>query len=398
MFFHGLFDLPFAFEVNGEDDEIAGAEADRIFAVGYGDVTLEYQAGFLFGVCPVEFARLTGPYRPGFAEFLFLFGWLSHHNIFRGRHISLLYSLSRFRCGYYIPSFVFCKPAGEFSLMILVKWAGLLYIIRFLKRTMNKEQLTKYKAWFDKFIAGFYCDNEYINANIKLKEEHTGRVCSEMLYLADELYLTDDKRLLAETIALFHDVGRFPQFAKYQTYVDPKSINHCLLGVEVLQKEKVLAELPENERQIIETAIRYHGEKELPNNLTGDTLLLSKMIRDADKLDIFNVIINAYIQRRDDPDSFRLEVEMPDEPRCTPQVLDAILTGGRIDYRALRTMNDMKLCVLGWVYDVNFVPTLLRLKERRYLETIFSFLPDTPDIRKAREKIFAYVDSRLRAG
>ncbi|MGB7582688.1 MAG: HD domain-containing protein [Sedimentisphaerales bacterium] len=261
---------------------------------------------------------------------------------------------------------------------------------------MNKEQLNGFKAWFDKFVAGFYGNDEYINANIKLKEEHSGRVCTEMLYLADELHPEGNQRLLAETIALFHDVGRFPQFAKYQTYSDPKSTNHCLLGLEVLQKENILAQLPDDERETIETAIRYHGEKELPNNLTGDTLLFSKMIRDADKLDIFNVVIKAYIQQRDDPDNFKLEIEMPDEPGFTPEVLEAILTGRRIDYKMLRTWNDMKLCILGWVYDVNFVPTLRRLKERRYLETIFEFLPRTPDIRKVRDKIFEYVDSRVK--
>jgi len=263
---------------------------------------------------------------------------------------------------------------------------------------MNNEQLSAFKAWFDKFVAGFYGDDTYINANIKMKEEHSGRVCSEMLYLADQLHLVGNQRLLAETIALFHDVGRFPQFLKYKTYSDTKSINHCLLGLEVLQKENVLAQLSDDEKQIIEAAIRYHGEKELPNNLAGYTLLLSKMIRDADKLDIFNVVIKAYIQQRDDPDNFKLEIELPDEPRCTPEVLDAILSGGRIDYKALRTMNDMKLCVLGWVYDVNFVPTLSRLKQRRHLETIFEFLPDTPDIRKVREKIFAYVENRISQG
>jgi len=260
---------------------------------------------------------------------------------------------------------------------------------------MNSEQFTKFRVWFDEFVTGFYGDDEYINANIKLKQDHSGRVCDEMRYLADELHLTDKRRLLAETIALFHDIGRFPQFSKYRTYNDPKSINHCILGVDVLRKENILAQLPDDERQIVETAIRYHGEKELPRNLTGDTLLLSQMIRDADKLDIFNVVIKAYIQQRDDPDNFKLEIEMPDEPTYTPEVLDAILTQRRIDYKALRTLNDMKLCILGWVYDVNFIPTLSRLKQRRHLETIFEFLPDTPEIRQASEKIFAYVDSRM---
>jgi hypothetical protein len=261
---------------------------------------------------------------------------------------------------------------------------------------MNKEQLNGFKAWFDKFVAGFYCEDEYINAHIKLKQDHSERVCEEMRYLAGQLHLTENQRLLAETIALFHDTGRFPQFSRYRTYADPRSINHCLLGVEVLQKEKVLDCLPENEIETIETAIRYHGAKELPGNLTGDTLLLSRLIRDADKLDIFNVLIKGYIQRRDDPDNFKLELEVPDVPGFTPEVLDAILSGGKIDYAKLRTLNDMKLCALGWVYDVNFKPTFMRLKERRHLETIFEFLPDTPEIHKAREKIFAYAESRIK--
>ena len=87
---------------------------------------------------------------------------------------------------------------------------------------------------------------------------------------------------------------------------------------------------------------------------------------------------------------------MPDEPVCTPEVLEAILTGGLIDYKALRTLNDMKLCVLGWVYDVNFTATLSRLKQRRHLDMIFELLPNTPDIRKVREKIFGYVDSKIK--
>jgi hypothetical protein len=263
---------------------------------------------------------------------------------------------------------------------------------------MNTEQLIKFKAWFDNFVAQFYGNDEFINANIKLKQDHSARVCDEMLYLADELHLDDNRRLLAETIALFHDVGRFPQFVKYQTYSDPKSINHCLLGVEVLQKENILDGIPDDERQIIETAIRYHGEKVLPPQLSGDALLLSKMIRDADKLDIFNVVINAYTQKRDDPDNFKLEIELPDVPAVTPEVLDAILSGRLIEYKSLRTLNDMKLCILGWVYDVNFPATLKRLKQRRHIETVFEFLPATPHILKAREKIFAYVEDRIISG
>jgi hypothetical protein len=261
---------------------------------------------------------------------------------------------------------------------------------------MNNEQLTKLKSWFDKFVAGHYCDDEFINANVKIKREHTKCVCEEMLYLAGELKLNENQRLLAESIALLHDVGRFPQFVKYRTFNDPRSIDHCEIALEVIRKENVLADLPTDERESIETAVKYHGVKELPPNLAGDTLLFSKMVRDADKLDIYRVVTRAYIQHRDDPDNFKLEIEFPDLPGYTPAILDAVLAGRLIEYRDLRCWNDMKLCVLGWVCDVNFPAALKRIRQRGYLDLVLSFLPDNNDTRLVRDKIFAYVDYRIK--
>lgn len=261
---------------------------------------------------------------------------------------------------------------------------------------MNKEQLEKIRAWFDGFTAEFYCDEEYVNSNLKLKEDHSRRVCEEALFLADELGLDENKRLLAETIALLHDVGRFPQFAKYRTYHDPRSVNHCLLAVDVIKEHKLLDAFEPEEKEMILKAIEYHGLKQLPANLDEETLLFSRLIRDADKLDIYRVVTRGYIQQREDPDNFKFELELPDEPRCSPEIIEGILKGEHIDYAKLQTWNDLKLINLAWVYDVNFIPTLNRIKERGELETIIGLLPDTPDIRKVRDKILAYADSRIK--
>ena len=95
------------------------------------------------------------------------------------------------------------------------------------------------------------------------------------------------------------------------------------------------------------------------------------LIRDADKLDIYYVVTEYYAQYRDNPQGFKLEVELPDEPRYSAQVVEGILSGRRIDHNWLRTWNDMKLLQLGWVYDVNFTATLERIKQRKFLEKIF---------------------------
>jgi len=260
---------------------------------------------------------------------------------------------------------------------------------------MEQAQLEKFRAWFDDYVAGFYGDDEFVSANIKLKEQHSRRTCQEMLYLAEELGLSDNQKRIAEVTALFHDIGRFEQFVRYRTYNDPRSVNHCLLGLDVLGRTKVLDGLEKRERQLIEKAIEYHGLRELPADLDGECLLFSRLIRDADKIDIYYVVTDYYRQYREDPNGFKLEVEFPDEPGCSAQVVEKILSGRLIDYKALRTWNDAKLCQLGWVYDVNFAPTLERIRQRRFLEMIFEFLPETTDIEKVKEKIFAYVDSRI---
>ncbi len=263
---------------------------------------------------------------------------------------------------------------------------------------MEQEQLEKFRVWFDDYVARFYGNDEFINANIKLKEAHSRRTCEEMLYLARELGLAGNQRRIAEVIALFHDIGRFEQFVKYRTYNDPRSVNHCLLGLEVLRQTKVLVAVESNEKELVEKAIEYHGLKELPGDLDGECLFFSKLIRDADKLDAFYVVTDYYEQYRDNPAEFELELELLDKPGYSAEVIEEILLERRIDYSGLQRLNDMKLCQVAWVYDVNFTATLKRIKQRRFLEKMFDFLPKTEDIDKVRTKIFGYVDSKIERG
>jgi hypothetical protein len=260
---------------------------------------------------------------------------------------------------------------------------------------MELQRLKKFRAWFDDYVAGFYGDDEFINANLKLKEDHTRRTCEEMPYLAKELGLSDEQKRIAEVIALFHDIGRFEQFVRYRTYVDGRNVNHCLLGLEVLRQTRVLDEVDGPQRQWIEKAIEYHGLKELPPDLDHDCLLFAKLIRDADKIDSLYVMTDCYSKYVDNPKDYKLEIELPDEPGYSDEVIEALLRGRRVDYGELRTLNDMKLCLLAWVYDVNFVPTLKRIKQLRLLEMLVDFLPKTGDIKRVRQRIFEYVDFRI---
>jgi len=260
---------------------------------------------------------------------------------------------------------------------------------------MDQEDLDKLRAWFENYVAGFYGDDESVNAGLKLKEDHTARTCADMLYLADELGLADSERRIAETIALFHDVGRFEQFTRYRTYDDTKSVGHALLGVQILQREKVFDSLGCELRQLILKAIECHGVRLLPDDLAEPCLMFAKMIRDADKLDIYYTVTRGYSEFKDNPSGFSLALGLPDRPYCTPKVVEQVLNGGSIDYSEMETLNDLKLIQAGWVYDINFTATLKRIKERKFLDMLTALLPDTPKIRQVNQKLLAYVNERL---
>jgi hypothetical protein len=221
------------------------------------------------------------------------------------------------------------------------------------------------------------------------------------LELVDELELDANQKRIAETIALFHDIGRFEQFVRYGTYNDARSVNHCQLGLQVLRETNVLAPVDKAEREVIEKAIEYHGRKELPSDLDDQCLLFSKVIRDADKVDVLYIITEYHRHYRDYRGDFMLQtllLELPDEPGYSPEIVDGLLHGRRIDHKELRTMNDMRLLLIGWVYDVNFAATLKQIRERGFLDVLFDFLPRTCDIERVRRTISRYVDSRITAG
>jgi hypothetical protein len=266
------------------------------------------------------------------------------------------------------------------------------------EQVMTRKQLERFKNWFYGYAATFYGGDELTNDNIRLKEDHTRRVCADILLIAQELGLGGKQKMLAETAALFHDVGRFEQFIKYRSYNDVGTEDHSLLGLKVLADNKVLDCLSRREKEIIEKAIRLHGERELPDNLDEQTELIAKLVRDADKLDIYYVMINWLGDLRKNPQKYLGTMGYSAEDKYSKHIIQAVLDNRTIDYKDFKTLNDMIIGQFGWIIDVNFVPTLKEIKKRRLLEQLVTFLPDTEDVRRVAEHIRGQLEVRISQG
>ncbi|TFG88471.1 MAG: HD domain-containing protein [Candidatus Atribacteria bacterium] len=235
--------------------------------------------------------------------------------------------------------------------------------------------------------------------NIKLKEDHSLRVCKEILQLGKALDLNKNALFLAETIALFHDIGRFEQFRTYGTFNDKVSENHATIGLKILEETNVLSRLTKTQRLIVCKAIGYHNIRKLPDSADEkpDCLFYSKLLRDADKLDIWRVVTTYYAQRHKHRNP-ALELELPDTPEYSLCFVEDILNNRVSNSHALKTYNDMKLLQLGWIFDINFTQTFLSIQQRQIIEKIITTLPDTEDIRKIQNHLKEYLEKTGNSG
>ena len=258
----------------------------------------------------------------------------------------------------------------------------------------NNVDTAFFHSWFRNYVKSFYTEDPKTQQNIRLKEEHTVRVCTEILRLGKALDLNRNALRLAETIALFHDLGRFEQFKTYGTFDDRVSENHATLGLKVLKATNILSRLTKTEQTIVYNAIDYHNVRKVPDNADEILELHSKLIRDADKLDIWYVVTNYYRERHRHRNP-ALELELPDTPVYSLCFVDDILNNRVSNSHDLKTFNDMKLLQLGWIFDINFAPTFLYIQQRRIIEEIITALPDTDDIRKIQNHLNAYLENRI---
>lgn len=259
---------------------------------------------------------------------------------------------------------------------------------------MTPADLSRFRSWFAAYTRTFFLADREGQKNIDLKIEHTSRVCSLIVRIAEGL--DSQAVLLAETAALFHDVGRFPQFHQYRTFRDSLSVNHGRLGADLLRQERVLDRLSEEEQAAIVTAVQFHNAFAVPELDSAEQLRLLRMVRDADKLDIWRIFLGLFEGDAADIPS-EAGLGLPDGPECAAEVLQAIEQRHTASMVHLRTLNDFKLMLMSWGYDLNFLTSARLLHEQNYINRLAALLPATEEIEKVRSSLQRYVNERVAA-
>jgi putative nucleotidyltransferase with HDIG domain len=269
---------------------------------------------------------------------------------------------------------------------------------------MTDKELAALISWFNGYVEGFHSDIEREEVNYRLKREHTLKVAEDIVLLAGALGLEQEDTSLARAAAYLHDIGRFPQFREYGTFKDSDSVNHGELSAEILEAEAcrgALGLLPAPERRLLADVLKYHNSFALPRledrgGETGSkTIFMLKLLRDADKLDIWRVFVEYY-EGLSYRDSEAASMGMPETPELPADALEKIFRGELVSLNSVRNLNGLKLMQLAWVYGLNFRKSFELLRERRYVPRIIEKLPAGREREALLKHLENYIDLRLR--
>ena len=157
-------------------------------------------------------------------------------------------------------------------------------------------------AAFKRYTDAYDADNP----RIALKIEHTYHVAEACDTVAREQGWSPQNIDLAWLCGLLHDMGRFEQLRRWDTFKDAESMSHAALGVGVLFGEnpddapattsiRDFIEADEHD-ELIRASIAYHSDFRLPTQLNERTQRFCDIVRDGDKIDIMRTIADSTVE------------------------------------------------------------------------------------------------------
>lgn len=219
------------------------------------------------------------------------------------------------------------------------------------------------KKVFKEYVSNYNLQD----GKIALKVAHILRVSELSKKIATSLNLSEEDIKLAELIGLLHDIGRFEQVRKYNTFIDKISINHGEYGAKILFEDNLIEKFNVDEKyyKIIKTAILNHNRSKIEDNLTKQELYHSKIIRDADKLDFFFVALTDNIKN-----TYGCSAEDMQNETFSNEIIREFKEDHMIDYKKRATYGDIWISHMAYVFDFYYKSSYIVIKEKDYLNKL----------------------------
>lgn len=219
--------------------------------------------------------------------------------------------------------------------------------------------------------------------NIKRKYFHSLRVMSwaEKIAISENLGKNDIEVSLVS--GLLHDYARFTQWKIYHTYSDLKSVDHGDLGVEMLFKNNEILNFYTKVKNYDEiyNAIKYHNKHSVPANLSRHNKEIAYIVRDADKLDIFNIFVQGTLNLKESDDEISEEVKK------------FFYKNKSINYKIINNENDDIILKIAMLFDLKYRYSIKYIIENNLLDKLYMNIKDKERFKEYFEYMKKYLIS-----
>lgn len=146
--------------------------------------------------------------------------------------------------------------------------------------------------------------------------------------------------------------------------------------------------------EIIKKSILNHNISRIPEGISEKEVKFSKIIRDADKVDIFYVLTTDTLENCYGKEDFSNEL-------ISDEILYEFKELRKIDYKKRKTYADIWVSHMAYVFDFNYNFCLRKIKDAQYIEKLLkkvNFI-NKETITKANEIVKIandYIDNTLK--
>ncbi len=261
---------------------------------------------------------------------------------------------------------------------------------------MTNQQLEEIKNRFRKYADRFRSENGLLDPLLELKVVHSKKVALEAKELSRDLRWSESDQLLAESLGLTHDIGRFSQFTDFGTFSDAASIDHGKRGKDAALDAGLFAGLSNSEQTVLLDGIAHHNARTIPGNLPARSLIFVSMIRDCDKLDIYRIVL-ASVKKDGFKDLPAMLPEVKLDKAVSHKIVDEFRNRKSCRLSTVKTLGDFLLMQLSWIYDFNYKPALKKVVDRGILKDLLDNVEFADPDKNAPAAALQFIASALKS-
>lgn len=223
------------------------------------------------------------------------------------------------------------------------------------------------KKVFEQYLDGYDREDD----KVRLKIVHTYGVTKCSRQIAERMQLPKEEQELAQLIGLLHDIGRFEQLKRFDSF-EPDTMDHASFGVRILFEEGLIRNFVKEDTfdEVIRTAIAKHSDFRLQGITDDRTLRHARIIRDADKLDNCRVKLEDTIET-----ILGVTAREVGETAISGEILEQFKRKESILSSARRTKMDYWLSYLAYFFDINYKVSMDMIRENDYIKRLVRRIP-----------------------